>query len=315
MTMGMHPGVQIHNQHSFIGRNDDGVESLPDLGGGATNIAPINTNFSQLVDTVFRLRFIMTMVTGNERNRAVRLRRNLNGGGYVVINNLNTVVKPALTAFYDHQDDSTEGIIGPPLGFVVWADNTNGHLVEGNPNTGTCNYPAFTDSYIECEFCLTIVGDDVNDGDTIQFRIQRSVGILLDNYLVTPTITVLKPAPHIGVFVKQARIFIPGATKSIISQLIRRRSIFVPGATQGNVFTPGIKQAKVFRPKIVATVKPLGGATQATVYTPGPTQASVFQLIRHQVTFVPGATQGKTFRPGITKSKVFIPGATKGKTI
>lgn len=304
---------RIHDQFGFVGRNDDGPESLPDPGGGATFIAPIDTNFSQLVDVNFRLRILMTMGASGSFTRAVQMRRNLNGGGYVVVSAASSVVQTSPTTFYANRSDATEGIIGPLRnGYETWADDTNNHRVDDLIQTGNANYN-FGNSYMSAEFCMKIIGVDVENGDTIQFRLQRSDGVNLSNYFITPMITVIKP--HIGVFVKQARIFIPGATKSIISQLIRRRSIFVPGATQGKTFTPGVKQAKVFQPKIVATAKPLGGATQATIYTPGPTQAKVFKLIRHQVTFVPGATQGKTFRPGIKQSKVFIPGASKGKTI
>lgn len=184
---------RIHDQFGFVGRNDDGVESLPDPGGGATFIAPINTNFSQLVDVNFRLRILLTMGASGTSTRAMRMRRNLNGGGYVTVGAGSSVVRTSLTAFYTNRSNATEGIIGPlRVGYETWADLTNNHRVEDLIETGNCNYPS-NNSYMSAEYCMRIIGDDVNDGDTIQFRIQRNTGQNLSNYFVTPQITVIKP--------------------------------------------------------------------------------------------------------------------------
>lgn len=304
---------RIHDQFGFVGRNDDGPESLPDPGGGATFIAPINTNFSQLVDVNFRLRIEMTMGASGAFTRAVQMRRNLNGGGYVVVSAGSAVVQTSPTAFYGNRSDATEGIIGPTRnGYETWADDTNNHRVDDLIQTGNCNY-SFGNQYMSAEYCMKIIGDDVENGDTIQFRLQRSDGINLSNYFITPTITVLKT--HIGVFVKKAHIFIPGATQAKVSGSITRRTIFVPGSTQAKVYKPGIKRATVFIPIATIGQNNPPGATQVKIFTPGVTQARVFNPIKRLTTFVPGTTQAKVFRPGVKKATVFTPGTTKGTTL
>lgn len=190
---------RIHDQWAFLGRNDDGVEQLDDAGGGATDKAPLNTNFSQLVDVNFRLRFELTMGTNLTPNRAVRVRRNLNGGGYVVVSAVSAVVQTSNTVHYGNRSNTTEGISGPTrTGYDTWADNSNNSRVDDLIQTGTVNYPT-GNSFIAVEYCMKIIGDDVNDGDTIQFRIQRAVTQTnLSNYFITPLITVIKPDPFLA---------------------------------------------------------------------------------------------------------------------
>ena len=54
-------------------------------------------------------------------------------------------------------------------------------------------FVSILNKYMSSEWCLEIIGDDVNDGDTIEFRLQRTNGDLLDAYLITPVVTVFKP--------------------------------------------------------------------------------------------------------------------------
>lgn len=208
--------VRLHNQHSFIGRRDNGVEGLTQADGGAIEIAAVNTDFSQQVDAQFRMRILMTWQANATGNRAVRLRYNLNGTGYNVITTTSTVVKSVATSWYSQQSNSTEGITydgppppGPPVGWD-WADNTNSHRVQEATDTGVCNYHITNGEYMSAEFCIVIIRDDVDDGDTIQFRLQRANGVNLNNYLITPTVTVLKPAS-----VGQIQVDINGGTADI----------------------------------------------------------------------------------------------------
>ncbi len=299
---------RIHDQFGFVGRNDDGPESLPDPGGGATFIAPINTNFSVLADVNFRLRIEMTMGASGSFTRAVQMRRNLNGGGYVVVSAASAVVQTSPTTFYGNRSDATEGIIGPTrTGYERWADDTNNHRVDDLIQTGNCNY-SFGNQYMSAEFCMKIIGDDVNAGDTIQFRLQRSDGVNLSNYFITPVITVLK-LPS-GVFVKRGRVFIPGPTEARISQPIKRGSIFVPEATEAKLFKPGVKRATIFAP--VKNVGKVETIKKAVLFVPGAAQSKIYQPISAGQTHVP-ASDATTNQP-VKKSRVKPPGQ-RGKTI
>jgi len=199
---------QFHVQLQFLGRNDDGVESIRGA-PGATDIAPVNNNFSWVVDVPFRLRILLSSLASTERNRAMNLRSNRNGAGYVIVSDVSSNVRVTDTIHYANQDHATEGIMGYPFG--SWADDTNFHLVEsGNPaSTGTCNYPGDgAEQVVSAEFCLVF-----DTPGSYLFRLQRTNGLDLSSYVQTPSILV--PTPIVNIDLKGSNIDMKGSNIDI----------------------------------------------------------------------------------------------------
>jgi hypothetical protein len=163
-------------QEAFQGRDD--TETL----NSATFSEALNTDFSQAVNTTFRLRFeVNENAGGNAPNLNFRLQSNKNSGGWVTVTTTSFVVQIDSSSQFTDGDATTQ-VIG------------DGSFVasEGLENTGivTGNVTLQSES-TEIEFCLTIVSGDVDDGDTIEFQVQADSADL-DTYAQVPTLTVVK---------------------------------------------------------------------------------------------------------------------------
>ena len=171
------------DQDSFRGRNDDGSET------GATWKAAVNVDWTQDVDEIFRVRFLIQETAGGPANNATgRPQYNLNGAGWNTITTTSSVVKSvgsANTSWTLTDEDETTQQIGSGTweGGAFDDDGLAGELnqidIGGNEET-------------EIEWCLQIVGADVSDEDTIQIRVVTASLGLLDSYTNTPSITVNK---------------------------------------------------------------------------------------------------------------------------
>ena len=85
-------GIPEFDQDSFRGRNDDGNETT------ATWIASTNSDWSQVMDTNFRMRFVVQETgDGAQADQTFQLEYNLNGGGWNDVTGASSVVRA--TAF------------------------------------------------------------------------------------------------------------------------------------------------------------------------------------------------------------------------
>ena len=194
---------------AFLFRADDGVESLSAANGGASDLAPKNTNW-ETSDTAaqFPLRILIdhypsgTVYTGDQA-----LQYSLNGAPWVWMTpGENTpVARFRLTSYYANQDNSTDyaGRLGGELGYDWYADN-NG-LIESDFGIVGNDYTHFytpaslvTGREMEAEWSLELVPGDVNVGDEIEFRMITDLGNQYSNgYDFLPKVTIVVSAPSI----------------------------------------------------------------------------------------------------------------------
>ena len=185
-------------QAAFRVRNDDGVESLSEANGGATQIGADNTNWDQVAGEAFRLRVLCTHAnTGTTFYGYITLYYSKNGGAYTWIDEESANVRSKLTSYWTNMDNPTE--FAGRLGSGTWYNNTQpswGGLVDyADYDTDqavsyfACN--AGDERELEVEWCLELVEEDLSPGDTIEFRMYDQFGnIFSDGYTFTPMATV-----------------------------------------------------------------------------------------------------------------------------
>ena len=190
------------NQTNFRARNDDDTEAA------ATWIAEENSNWTQSVDTNFRLRFAFEN-SGETRynpNTATpsytdfRIEYKVNAGIWGEIGASGTTVEAVVSSLNDYVINASP-IISVRLTPGPYTFNT-GCFSEINSSTGVFNrlgLPGLTES--ETEISLQIVSANVSDEDTIQIRLVGYDGTnteVFDLYSNTPTITVNKGTGKTG---------------------------------------------------------------------------------------------------------------------
>lgn len=183
--------TSVLNQSAFRGRNDDGNETT------ATWIAAENTNWTQAVDTTFRVRFEIeetaagnSKVTRSEEAGARVLHYNLNAAGWneVPPDGSGTVVAFVASANFTGPVQCTDQMTTSAKAFLANADMA---LVElGGLGSGGSATP--TSQSVQAEYTLQIVGTGVANGDTLQLRMNDGINVSLDTYTNTPSITVSK---------------------------------------------------------------------------------------------------------------------------
>jgi len=176
------------DQTSFRGRNDDGSES------GASWIDAANSDWTQDVDTNFRVRFLIqesgagtASGTLNHASGFSSLQYNLGGAGWNSVTDSSSVVIMSASS-----DPFTNGdVTTQQLGSGTFVD---GFILDSENITDSASFSG--DDETEVEYCLQIVGADVSDTDTIQLRVvgEDGSGVVLNSYTNTPTITVNIPA-------------------------------------------------------------------------------------------------------------------------
>jgi hypothetical protein len=143
-------------------------------------MAAANTNWTQMVDKNFRLRFLVQETSGiSEWDKSFQLEYNLNGGGWNDVTGASSVVKAGATANVTDGADTTQ-----QLGSGTYPP-TNDGFDEADGLVGGTSLDFSGNDEVEVEFSLQIVGTDVSNGDTIQLRVKG-----LDTYTTTPTMTV-----------------------------------------------------------------------------------------------------------------------------
>lgn len=173
----------VLNQQSFRGRGD--TQTL----NSATFDHALNADFSQAVDTNFRVRFLIQETAGGEsKNKAYRVEYDA-GGGYAAVTD-STPIQYATSGQYSNGDPTSQVLGG---GSFVAGDGVSA--------TGTTGTVTLQSEETEHEFCLTIDSAQVDNDDTIDLQVALSDGTPLDNYNEVCTVTVVKTAAARRVFV------------------------------------------------------------------------------------------------------------------
>jgi hypothetical protein len=173
------------NQVSFRGRNDDGDQAT------ATWKALQNTNWTQAVDEIFRVRFEMQETAGcaaaNVNN--IQLQYNLNAAGWVSVTATSGVVQSVASPNVADAAATTDQLSAGTGTFEGDAcfDEVNG--VCGSSATDVS-----ASGHVEPEFCVQILSADVVNNDTVQLRITRG-GTAFAAYDATPSVTVSESSP------------------------------------------------------------------------------------------------------------------------
>jgi hypothetical protein len=173
----------IWTQLDFRGRNDDGTQTA------ATWKANLNTNWTQTVDQVFRVRLVITETAGANQNNTPQftLQYNLNNGGWL---NVGTSTPVFYTASAHVTDDTatTQQISSGTF--------TAGRFDSDGTHTALA---AMSNSRTEMEWSLRLDGAVVGNDANIQLRAVLAGGTLLNNYTNTPSITAFNPITDITV--------------------------------------------------------------------------------------------------------------------
>jgi hypothetical protein len=180
-------------QVAFRKRNDDGDEGDPS-GTGASWAEAINTDFTQMVDEVFRLRHLVERDANGSANMAFNIWFSYNGSSWMPVSLVSNYIRVAETDGLVDWEDTTQ--FPGSLGTGTWADATNGCQVDGDDgawSTNTVNFHASVTEEMEYEFGLKLIGDDVNPGDIIQVRSMQGTALMARGYNVVCSITVDKP--------------------------------------------------------------------------------------------------------------------------
>jgi hypothetical protein len=182
-------------------RHDNGTETddgVPSSGGGATWIAAIDSHITMPINFGrFRFRFCCTNEGGSEAARSHQLRMSYDGGAY----NVMSTITPGLTVVDSphiptNRADSTDYGSAEDLYTAVWANATNGCVVDATTNTGLCDYPTPV-RRMEIEYSLQLgVPPDVAVGVVLSLQGGSTANAFLDGYDFTPELTIGPAVAH-----------------------------------------------------------------------------------------------------------------------
>lgn len=278
------------DQDSFRGRNDDGSESA------ATWKATANTNWSQLPDENFRVRFLVQEDAGGaENNVNLQLQYNHNAAGWNNVSGTSTVVQASASANFADDDDTTQQIgtgtfITPNSGM----DENNGLAGE----SGNIDFSG--NDEVEVEYCCQILSADTATNDTIELRVVRGDGTVLETYTNTPSITVdaaaqtvtvgLAVATTSGLAVSAERTHAVGlaaaTTSALAASAERTHSVGQALATSSALAVTHSKAVVVGLVSIVTSALTVGSAKTQTV------GQAIATTSAFAVTFVKGKVVG-----------------------
>lgn len=170
------------SQVAFRGRYFSGTES------GAGWHAAENTGWNQGQGTRFRVRFEVAETAGAAENVAVKLQYNLNGAGWVDVTTTSAVIRAISGGLGSPADgaNTTDQLTTAATAFVAGE-----YSEDGVANTVL---PSINNSHTEFEFSLQLIDADVAPTDSVQLRLVRSSGTILEAYAQIPTITVVEPS-------------------------------------------------------------------------------------------------------------------------
>lgn len=157
-------------------RNDDGSETA------ATWVAAIDTGATLNVDTNYRVRFVIDNHGATNGSPSLKWQRNYKGAGWSDLTS--SFLKISLSGHFADGDGTTQ---------QVGSGTFNAGEMDENASTGAISIPFGEET--EVEFCLQVVGIDVDHNDTIELRAVETDGTVLGSYISPlPTITVNEPS-------------------------------------------------------------------------------------------------------------------------
>jgi len=169
------------DQDSFRSRNNDGNETT------ATWRKLVNVDDTLLTDVTYRLRLLVQEYAGASFNNVdLEFQYNLNGAGWNDITTTSSVVKAVASGTFTDEEDCTQQI-----GSGNFETSNEGMTEDGISGGGALDISANYET--ETELSFQIVSGDVADTDTIEIRLTRDGGNLLDLYTRTPTLMVSEP--------------------------------------------------------------------------------------------------------------------------
>lgn len=174
------PAVSVLTQAKFRARFNNGSEAT------ATWIDAADTDWKQVPNTVFRLRFLIQIATAGEAGKTFDIQyRHDAGSGYgawTAISNTSSVVRARNTGNTTEGEDCTD----QGLGAGTFTSDNNG-MTEASAASGSMTTVAGEE--FDLEYVLSIRKGDVGSGDLVQVRVLKD-GVVLDTYTATPTMTI-----------------------------------------------------------------------------------------------------------------------------
>lgn len=169
------------DQDSYRWRNDNGDETST----GATWIAALNTAPPSAlpVDTNLRLRILIQETNSRSNVQAFEWWVSRNSGAYQQITTTSSVVKAVDSTYLTDGNSCTQ-----QLGSGTFISANQGQSEDGLWDT--VNFTSLSEW--EGELSFQIVGADVNNSDTLDFRIYKSGGTVINTYTRTPRLIVSK---------------------------------------------------------------------------------------------------------------------------
>lgn len=175
-----------YTQTSYRGRNDDGSEST------ATWKGLVNTDWDQAPDENFRIRFLIEETTDLiDSNVEFQLQYNKNTEGWNNVTGASSVAQASASTNLTDAGNTTEQLSGPGT-FIT----PNDGIDEANGIAGGADldFSSTINQEVELEYCLQLVGADLVDFDTVQFRLVVATGTgTVDTYTNIPSVTTLFP--------------------------------------------------------------------------------------------------------------------------
>lgn len=167
-------------QTTFRLRNDDGSEAAATW--KATAGTSINMDVSGSTNPALRIRFVMTETGSTASTFAANLFASYKGGAYAQVTASTAQVKVVDTTNYADNANTTEQISAATFvaGRTDDVDGTTGATASIAQNSVT-----------EFEFMVNLVGADLQNGDTLDFRCYKS-GVAVATYTLTPRVTIVK---------------------------------------------------------------------------------------------------------------------------
>lgn len=171
-------GGITYTQFNARFRNDDGNETT------ASWVAAENADASLNVDTNYRIRLTIGDSGSGSSNSWV-LRYSRNGGAYTAVSGSSNVVRASASPNLADNAATTQQL-GTESGFSGFSagvfDEADGSVTK-----------TLDDEYTEFEYCFQIRSADVDNNDTIDFRVYRGT-TALSTYTVTIRATVVESA-------------------------------------------------------------------------------------------------------------------------
>lgn len=238
------------------------------------------------LDTTFLLRFCLQCDGTAASNVDCEYQYRVNGGTWTNITTTSSFVRAVAATALTNGGNCTKRLSGTGT-----FESSGAGQTEDGTSGGTAN-DIVANGNSECECGLQLRSADLTGGETVDFRLTRDGGVLIDTYAVTPSLT------------------IPAAAANIDPSLITATTS-VPSPTIVSLVDPGVitSTTSVPSPTIVSLVDP--GVIASTTSVPNPTvDPSVVSGFITATTSAPSPTIGLYVEPGVIASTASVPNPT-----